>query len=94
VLALVQEGRDRRANRLVETTVTALNDRIQFGQAVGLVAGALGVSPGDAHALVIDYVTAHRRSLHTVTRALTDGTLDPADLIDQTGTTPPDGREP
>ena len=82
VLALVQEAVDRRADRLVEATMTAFNDRIRFDQAVGMVAGALDITPGDAQVLVIKYTATHPRALHQITRAITDGTLDPTDLID------------
>ena len=80
VLALVQERGDRRADRFVEATVTALNDRIQLDHAVGLVAGTLGIAPAAARALVIGYATEHELILREVTRAITDRTLAPADL--------------
>ncbi|MEV4150092.1 hypothetical protein AB0J40_40995 [Amycolatopsis sp. NPDC049691] len=80
VLALVQERGDRRADRLLEATLTALNDRIEFDHAVGLVAGTLGITPAAARALVPAYAIEHERVLREVTRAITDGTLAPADL--------------
>jgi GAF domain-containing protein len=80
VLALVQERGDRRADRLLEATVTALNDRVQLDHAVGLVAGTLGIGPAAARALVIGHATEHGLALREVTRAVTDGTLAPADL--------------
>jgi GAF domain-containing protein len=81
VLALVQERGDRRADRLLEATVTALNDRVQLDHAVGLVAGTLGTTPAAARALVIGHAAEHGLVLREVTRAVTDGTLAPADLI-------------
>jgi GAF domain-containing protein len=80
VLGLVQERGDRRADRLFEATVAALNDRIQLDQAVGLVAGTLGITPAAARALVIGHATEHGLVLREVTRAVADGTLAPADL--------------
>ncbi|MEV7094967.1 GAF and ANTAR domain-containing protein [Amycolatopsis sp. NPDC051045] len=80
VLALVQERGDRRADRLFEATVTALNDRVQLDQAVGLVAGTLGITLAEARARLTGYATEHRLVLREVTRAVTDGTLTPADL--------------
>lgn len=80
VLALVQETGQRRADRLFEATLATLNDRIQHSQAVGMVAGALGTDPETARALVNGYAVRHARPLRDVARALTDRTLDPADL--------------
>ncbi|WP_329048697.1 GAF domain-containing protein [Amycolatopsis sp. NBC_01488] len=80
VLALVQERGDRRADRLLEATVTALNDRVQLDHAVGLVAGTLAITPAEARAPVIGHATRHHLVLREVTRAITDGTLAPADL--------------
>ncbi|ADJ48274.1 hypothetical protein AMES_6449 [Amycolatopsis mediterranei S699] len=80
VLALVQERGERRADRLVEATVTALNDRVQLDHAVGLVAGTLGIVPAAARALVTGYAAEHGLVLREVTRAVTEGTLAPADL--------------
>ncbi|RSM63033.1 response regulator [Amycolatopsis sp. WAC 01376] len=80
VLALVQERGERRADRFLETTVTALNDRVQFGQAVGVVAGTLGIEPAAAHAAILGYATEHALALRDVTGAITDGSLDPANL--------------
>lgn len=80
VLALVQERGERRADRLLEATITALNDRVALSQAVGVVAGTLGTDPGAARALVTGYADRHDRPLREVTRALVDRALDPADL--------------
>ncbi len=82
VLALVQERGDRRSDRFLDARVTALNDRVRFGQAVGFVAGTLGIDPTAARSTVITYATGHARDLREVTGAITDGTLDPADMID------------
>jgi hypothetical protein len=81
VLALVQERGDRRADRLLEATVTAVNDRVQLDHAVGLVAGTLGTTPAAARALVLGHAAEHGLVVREVTRAVTDGTLAPADLI-------------
>jgi hypothetical protein len=82
VLALVQERGERRADRLLEATVTAVNDRVQLDHAVGLVAGTLGTTPATARALVLGYASEHGRVLREVTHEITDGTLAPADLTD------------
>jgi GAF domain-containing protein len=79
VLGLVQERGDRRADRLAERTLTALNDRVHLGQAIGLVAGTLGVDPAAARTVLTNYADRHRRALHDVARAVTNGVLDPAD---------------
>ncbi|MBB4683979.1 GAF domain-containing protein [Amycolatopsis jiangsuensis] len=80
VLALVQERGERRTDRLLEATVGALNDRVQHGQAIGVVAGTLGISPDAARALVRRYTARHDRVQREMTGALIDGTLAPADL--------------
>ncbi|MEU3627850.1 response regulator [Amycolatopsis coloradensis] len=82
VLALVQERGDRRADRFLEARVTALNDRAQYGQAVGLVAGTLDLDPSTASAAILDYVADHGSTLREVTGAITDGSLRPADLVE------------
>lgn len=80
VLALVQERGERRADRLFEATITAVNDRVRHGQAVGVAAGTLGIDPDTARALVSAYATRHDRPLREVARALVNYTLDPAEL--------------
>ncbi|WP_340688436.1 GAF domain-containing protein [Amycolatopsis coloradensis] len=78
VLALVQERGGRRSDRFLEATVTALNGRVQLGQAVGVVAGTLGIEPAAAQAAILAYVHENGRALREVTGAITGGTLDPA----------------
>ncbi|RSN54356.1 response regulator [Amycolatopsis sp. WAC 04182] len=78
VLALVQERGGRRSDRFLEATVTALNDRAQLGQAVGVVAGTLGIEPAAAQAAILAYVFENGLVLREVTGAITNGTLDPA----------------
>lgn len=80
VLALVQEDGQRRADRFAERTLTALNDRVHLGQAIGLVAGTLDVDPAAAHSALISYARRTRRGMRDIVRAITDGVLDPAEL--------------
>ncbi|MFJ8915921.1 GAF domain-containing protein [Amycolatopsis sp. NPDC102389] len=81
VLALVQERVERRSERFVESSVAALNDRAQFGQAIGFVAGTLGIDPGAARAAILAYTAGHGGVLRKVTGAITDGSLEPADVV-------------
>ncbi|MFC4857195.1 GAF domain-containing protein [Actinophytocola glycyrrhizae] len=81
VLALVQEDGYRRADRFAERTLTALNDRVHLGQAVGLVAGTLDIHPAAAHTALIGYAEREERGIRDVVRAITDGALDPAELF-------------
>jgi hypothetical protein len=46
-----------------------------------MVAGTLEITPAESRALVIAHATEHGLALREVTRAVTDGTLAPADLI-------------
>jgi hypothetical protein len=78
VLGLTQERDDRRAERLAEQTLTTINDRIHVGQAVGVLAGALTLSPDDARARLVAHAESTGRSLLEVVRAVTDGSLSPA----------------
>ncbi len=78
VLGLSQEGDARRVDRLVEHTLTAMNDRVRIAHATGLVAGALDLDPEQASALIHEHAAAHRTPVRDTTRALVDGSLDPA----------------
>jgi transcriptional regulator with GAF, ATPase, and Fis domain len=80
VLALVQEDGHRRADQFAERTLTALNDRVHLGQAIGIVTGTLDVDPAAAHSALIGYARSARRGMRDVVRAITDGALDPAEL--------------
>lgn len=77
VLGLTQERDERRIERLAEQTLTTLNDRIQVGQAVGMLAGELDLSPSDARARLVAYGESTGRSLRDLARAVTDGSLAP-----------------
>ncbi len=79
-LGLVQERGDRRADRLAERTLTTLNQLVHVDQAVGLVAGTLGIAPAAARAAITTYAGRRRLPLHEIARAITEGSLDPADL--------------
>ncbi|CCH32577.1 GAF and ANTAR domain-containing protein [Actinosynnema sp. NPDC047251] len=80
VLGLSQEGDSRRADRLVEHTLTTMNDRVRLAHATGLVAGSLNLDPERASALIHQHAGAHRTPVRDITRALVDGSLDPAAL--------------
>jgi GAF domain-containing protein len=80
VLGLVQEPGTRRADRLAERTLTALNDRVRFDQAIGLIAGTLEVEPAVARGALTGYAQRTERTLREVAQAVTDGSLDPAVL--------------
>jgi hypothetical protein len=77
VLGLTQERDDRRAERLVEQTLTTLNDRISVSQAVGVLAGALRVPPDDARDLLAARSRSTGSSLRDLARAVIDGALTP-----------------
>ncbi|WP_447002228.1 GAF and ANTAR domain-containing protein [Saccharothrix isguenensis] len=78
VLGLSQEGDSRRGDRLVEQTLTAMNDRVRFAHATGMVAGALDLDPERASALIHQHAAEHDAPVRDITRALVDGSLDPA----------------
>lgn len=80
VLGLSQERDTRRAQRLAERTLTALNDRVHFGQAVGLIAATLDVDPDEARVILRRYADDHHMSPRDLSRALTDGTMAPVEL--------------
>lgn len=80
VLGLTQERDQRRVDRLAEQTLTTLNDRVHIGQAVGIVAGSLDITPDDARARLTDHSRHTGQSLRDVAKAVTDGALDPRDL--------------
>jgi GAF domain-containing protein len=80
MMGLSQEPGAARLHRLTERTLTTLNDRMQFAQAVGLVAGTLGIGVDDARELVLGHAREHGGSVRDVARALTNGEFDPAVL--------------
>ena len=49
-------------------------------QAVGLIAGTLGVDPTAARTAITAYAERHQRALREVARAVAEGSLAPADL--------------
>jgi hypothetical protein len=80
VLGLVQERDARRSERLAERSLTALNDRAQLLQAIGVLAATLQVSPDIAHGLLQAYSGRVHWPVLGVARALTTGGLDPHEL--------------
>jgi GAF domain-containing protein len=80
VLGLVQEPGQRRADRLAERTLTALNDRVLVDQAIGLIAGTLEIDPAAARLALAEYADHTRLTPLDVARAVTDRTLDPTKL--------------
>ncbi|MEU4805039.1 GAF and ANTAR domain-containing protein [Actinosynnema sp. NPDC023587] len=81
VLGLSQEGDSRRVDRLVEQTLTAMNDRVRLAHATGLVAGGLDLDPERASALIHEHAAQRRTPVRDITRALVDGSLDPTSLV-------------
>lgn len=80
VLGLVQEPEERRVDRFAERTMTTLNDRVLIGQAIGLIAGSLDISPDDARAVLNSYTDRTGHALREVARAITYGALAPSDV--------------
>ncbi len=77
VLGLTQERDERRAERLAEQTLTTFNDRVRVSQAVGMLAGALRLTPDEARARLTAHARAAGRSLRDIARGITDGSLSP-----------------
>lgn len=82
MLGLTQERDERRTERLVEQTLKTLNDRISVSHAVGMLAGALGLTPDDARAMLGARSRSTGRSLRDLSRAITDGSLTPDALAE------------
>jgi hypothetical protein len=80
ILGLTQEHDSRRTDRLTEQTLIEFNDRVQLGQAIGLVAGTLGIEPDLARAALAEYANRQGRHLRDAARAITDGVIDVADI--------------
>jgi GAF domain-containing protein len=81
VLGLTQERDERRVERLAEQTLTTLNDRVHVSQAVGILAGALDLTPEDARTLLVEHAARAGRSVRELATAITDGSLGPGTLI-------------
>jgi transcriptional regulator with GAF, ATPase, and Fis domain len=88
VLGLTQERDERRAERLVEQTLTALNDRVTVSHAVGMLAGALSLTPDDARALLTSRSKSTGRPLSDLARAIIDGSLTPDAVAEREDTGP------
>ncbi|XVS61014.1 GAF and ANTAR domain-containing protein [Actinosynnema sp. CA-299493] len=80
VLGLSQEGDARRVDRLVEQTLTAMNDRVRLAHAIGVVAGTLDLDAEQAGALIHRHAAERGTPLRDVTKALIEGSLAPAAL--------------
>ncbi|GAA2760937.1 GAF domain-containing protein [Actinopolymorpha rutila] len=80
VLGLAQEPGARRTERLFERTLAAVNDRAKLAQAVGMVAGGLGIDVDHAWTLVRHHARSRQIALRVVAQALTSGSLRPSDL--------------
>ncbi|MBS3693874.1 GAF and ANTAR domain-containing protein [Rhodococcus qingshengii] len=81
LLELTHERGEHRAGRLSERTLTLLNERVHLGQATGLVAGTLDISPSDARALIDDHASRSGLTLRGLARAITDGSVRPDELL-------------
>ncbi|WP_307849629.1 GAF domain-containing protein [Qaidamihabitans albus] len=81
VLGLSQEPDvNRRAERLAEQTMTALNDRVALGQVVGLVAGSLDISPERGRALVEAHASHRDVPLREFARSVAEGEVSSAEI--------------
>jgi GAF domain-containing protein len=80
VLGFLQEPGRQRADRLAERTLSALNDRVLFDQAVGLIAGTLDINPAAARLALAEYADRNQLTPLDIARAITDRTLNPAAL--------------
>jgi GAF domain-containing protein len=81
VLELTQERGEHRAGRLSERSLALLHDRVHVGQATGIVAGTLDLTPGRARALIDNHARLAGITLRALVRAITDGTLHPTELL-------------
>ncbi|MFE5647088.1 hypothetical protein [Rhodococcus sp. NPDC056516] len=54
---------------------------MHVGQATGLVAGTLDISPSDARALIDDHASRSVLTLRGLARAITDGSVHPDELL-------------
>ncbi|MFC9363344.1 GAF domain-containing protein [Rhodococcus sp. NPDC057014] len=81
LLELTHEHGDHRAGRLSERTLALVNDRTRVGQATGIVAGTLDLTPGRARALIDDH--AHRLgvTLGVLARSITARSVHPTELL-------------
>ncbi|MFC9553811.1 GAF domain-containing protein [Rhodococcus sp. NPDC056960] len=80
VLELTQERGEHRAGRLSERTLALLNDRVHVGQATGIVAGTLDITPGQARAMIDDHARLAGVPLRALVRSITDGAIHPTEL--------------
>jgi GAF domain len=80
VLGLSAEDGPRRAAKLAQSTLAAMNDRVELAQATGFVAGALDLGTEEAAVLIAHYTRTNGATFRDVARALTDGALEPGDL--------------
>ncbi|AHH99220.1 GAF and ANTAR domain-containing protein [Kutzneria albida] len=80
MLGLTQERDPRRVERLAELTLTAVNDRAHIAQAVGVLAGTLGLEPESARARMSECSSRTGRPLRELAQAITDGSLAPTAL--------------
>ncbi len=78
MVGLSQETGPARVNRLTERTLTTLNDRVHLAHAVGMVAGTLGIGVEEARDRILDHAREHGSQVRDVTRAITNGEVDPA----------------
>jgi GAF domain-containing protein len=81
----VERQLPRRAKRLAEHTLAVLNDRVAWGQAIGLLAGALDIDPSMAWTLLRRHARRGVRPIREVVAAITDGTLRPDELAGEVG---------
>ncbi|MFF2113594.1 GAF and ANTAR domain-containing protein [Rhodococcus koreensis] len=81
LLELTHERGEHRVGRLSERTLTLLHDRVHIGQATGIVAGTLDVSPARARALIDDHARRLGVALRVLARSITGGSVRPTELL-------------
>jgi hypothetical protein len=80
VLGLAQDHRAAAPTGWSSRRMAGLNDWVHVEQAIGLVAGTLGIDPWAARLALTRHAEREHLRLRDVARAVTDGTLDPRRL--------------
>jgi GAF domain-containing protein len=83
VLGLTQERDQRRVERLAEITLRTMNDRARIGQAVGIVAATLAITPEAARSALAAYSARTGRTPTALAADITDGTIAAETLRDE-----------
>lgn len=70
--------------RLAQNVLAALNDRVRLDQAIGMIAGAMGIDPAAAREVLERYARARDSTAHAVADTIAEGALDPARVGQET----------